>query len=107
MAAYANFPTEEEQPDVNWEEVSPILVVEVLVDGSIEKDLGRNPPLYLAVPTIREYWVIDGTVNPSEPSLIQYVRRGKKWAITTHPFGATFTPKALPGFSLVIDPRRR
>jgi Uma2 family endonuclease len=107
LAAYANFPSDDEVTEVNWEDVSPILVVEVLVEGDIEKDLGRNPPLYLAVPSIREYWVIDGSVSSREPSLIQYVRRGKKWFTTTHPFGSTFTPKVLPGFSLVIDPRKR
>lgn len=107
IAAYANFPEDWDEDDSEWPELSPLLVVEVLVEGSIEKDLGRNPALYLSVPSIREYWVVDGSVDWRHPSLIQYVRRGKKWAIATHPFGTTFTPKALPGFSLVIDPRRR
>ena len=107
IAAYANFPLDwADDDESDWQDLSPILVAEVLVEGSIEKDLGRNPPLYLAVPSIREYWVIDGSVNSREPSVIQHVRRGKKWAVTTHPFGSTFKPKVLPGFELVIDPRR-
>jgi Uma2 family endonuclease len=108
IAAYANFPLEwADEDETTWEDVSPIVVVEILVESEIEKDLGRNPGLYLAVPSIREYWVVDGSINPREPSLIQHVRRGKKWTITTHAFGSTFTPKVLPGFSLAIDPRKR
>lgn len=107
LAAYANFPDEDERPNAKWNDVSPLLVAEVLVEGSIEKDLGRNPDLYLSVPSIQEYWVVDGSVDSRQPSLIQYVRRGKKWSITIHPFGSTFTPKVLPGFSLVINPREQ
>lgn len=107
IAAYANVPTDRPLRQTRWQILSPILVCEILVDGDLQKDLGRNPSLYLRVPSIQEYWVVNGAENPDEPSLIHYVRRGKRWAITTHPFGATFTPKVLPGFSLVIDPRRR
>lgn len=105
LTAYATFP--DDRSDATWEDVSPFLVVGILSENNIDKQLGRNPDLYLRVPSIQEYWVVNGAENPDEPSLIQYVRRGKRWAVTTHPFGATFTPKVLPGFSLVIDPRRR
>jgi Uma2 family endonuclease len=107
IAAYANFPLELPYREVVWEQVSPILVCEILVDSDLNKDLVRNPELYLQVPSIREYWIVSGVENPDEPTLIQYIRRGKKWTITTHAFGSTFTPKVLPGFSLTIDPRKR
>ncbi len=105
IAVYAHFPLDWDDDASSWADISPILVVEVLVEGSIEKDLGRNLGLYLSVPSIQEYWVLDGSVNWREPSLIQYVRRGKKWAIRTHPFGSTIMTKVLPGYALVIDPR--
>ena len=105
MTAYATFP--DDWSITSWEDVSPFLVVGILGKSNVEKLLGRNPDLYLRVPSIREYWVLNGAEDPGEPSLIQYVRRGAKWAVTTHPFGSTFIPKVLPGFSLVIDPRAR
>lgn len=106
IAAYKDFPQDLESEDLSWEVVSPVLVCEVLVDGSIEKDLGRNPSLYLAVRSIKEYWVLDGTVAPRAPTLIRHVRRGKRWEVETISSGALLTTKLLPGFELVIDPRR-
>jgi Uma2 family endonuclease len=105
LTAYTTFP--DYDTITSWKQISPFLVVGILSENNVEKQLGRNPNLYLRVPSIQEYWVVNGAENPDEPSLIHYVRRGKRWAVTTHPFGATFTPKVLPGFSLVIDPRRR
>ena len=105
LAVYADFPLDRPFRQLDWRDVSPVLVVEVLVDGDIAKDLERNPPLYLAVPSIAEYWVVNGAEDPDEPSLIQHRRRGKKWAVATHPFGSTFATPLLPGFALVIDPR--
>jgi Uma2 family endonuclease len=105
LAAYSDFPLESEVDELSWEEISPVLVAEVLVGGSIEKDLGRNPPLYLAVPSIKEYWVLDGSDVTRQPTLIQHRRRGKRWSLSHHPFGSTFTTPLLPGFELVIDPR--
>ena len=107
IAAYNNFPLDADYATVNWRAISPFLVAEVLVDGSIDKDLGRNPPLYLAVPSIREYWVLNGSVNPNEPSLIQHRRRGKTWLVRTTAYRGVFTTPLLPGFSLVIDPRAK
>jgi Uma2 family endonuclease len=106
IAAYANFPLELPLRELQWQNLSPILVCEILVEGNLDKDLVRNPNLYLQVPSIREYWVVNGVENPDEPTLIQYVRRAKKWTITHHAFGTTLTPKVLPGFSLIIDPRK-
>ena len=106
LAAYHDFPFDAPFEDVRWENVSPILVCEVLVEGSIEKDLGRNPDLYHRVPSIKEYWVLNGSEDPEEPSLIQHRRRGKAWTVTAYPYGSTITTKLLPGFSLVIDPRK-
>jgi Uma2 family endonuclease len=107
VAAYYGYPEDRFSRQLRWRDVTPILVAEVLVEGEFEKDLGRNPVLYLSVPSIQEYWVLNGSEEPSEPSLIQHRRRGKQWAITVYPFGSTFTTKLLPGFKLDIDPRHR
>jgi Uma2 family endonuclease len=106
IAAYANFPHDTPLRRLRWRNLSPILVAEVLVEGEFEKDLSRNPMLYLSLPSIQEYWVLNGSEEPDEPSLIQHRRRGKHWAIIVHPFGSKFTTALLPGFGLVIDPRR-
>ena len=45
--------------------------------------------------------------DPDRPSLIVRRRRGKRWASESTSFGAKFTTKLLPGFSLLIDPRRQ
>lgn len=106
IAAFPSIPTDLPLRAIKWQDLSPSLVVEVLGDGDIAKDLARNPVLYLKVASIKEYWVLNGTIDPDEPSLIRHVRRGKRWEVETVPFGATLTTKLLPGFELVIDPRR-
>jgi Uma2 family endonuclease len=105
LALYAEIPAEISR-DTNWDELDPILVAEILVEGDFWKDLSRNPKLYLKVPSIREYWVLDGSVDPARPTLIQFRRFGKKWARMPYPYRSKFTTKLLPGFSLVIDPRK-
>lgn len=107
LAAYVDFPLDSPLEELRWEDLHPVLVCEVLVGGSIEKDLGRNPPLYLAVPSIKEYWVVNGSENPNQPTLVQHRRRGKRWVVTHFPYQSTFTTPLLPGFELVIDPRPR
>lgn len=106
IACYHGFPTDAPLGEVSWEDVSPVMVAEVLVEGKPEKDLNRNPNLYHDVPTIREYWVLDGQDDPNEPALIQHRRYGKRWLVRRFPYGSTFTTKLLPGFSLLVDPRK-
>lgn len=106
IAAYTEYPRDIPYEEVRWDEVSPALVAEVLVKGDPRKDLERNADLYFEVPSIKEYWVLDGRENPNEPTLIQHRRYGKRWVVRSFPYGTTFTTKLLPGFSLVIDPRK-
>jgi Uma2 family endonuclease len=91
---------------VKWQLVSPVLVVEVLYEADPYKDLVRNVELYLQVPSIREYWIIDARIDPDEPTLIVHRRRGKKWVRREYLHGETYTTKLLPGFRLRIDPHR-
>jgi Uma2 family endonuclease len=106
IAAYHEFPLGQPLEGLRWQTLGPILVAEVLVEGDPRKDLQRNVALYFEVPSIREYWVLDGQDNPNEPTLIQHRRHGKRWVVRPFPYGSTFTPKLLPGFSLLIDPRK-
>jgi Uma2 family endonuclease len=107
QAAYRNFPRHLPVTELSWEDVSPVLVAEVLLEGDPEKDLVRNVELYLQVPSIREYWVIDARDDPDRPTMHVYRRRGRRWQrpIEVAP-GETYTTRLLPGFELVLDPRR-
>jgi Uma2 family endonuclease len=105
ISAYENYPRERRfQRGLKWNDVSPVIVVEVLVNGDPEKDLERNVELYLQVPSIREYWVLDGRIDPEQPSLIQYRKHGRKWIVRHFDAGTIFATKLLPGFHLLLDP---
>ena len=106
FAAYCDFPRKLALAHaMNWRKVSPILVVEIMSPDSTDKDLFRNVELYEAVPSIREYWVVDGRGDVEEMTFRVYRKRGSKWQkpIEYH-YGDTYTTKLLPGFSLLIDP---
>ncbi len=106
VAAYRNFSIDTPLEDVAWDEVSPILVAEVLSADDPNKDLVRNVELYFQVPSIKEYWILDNRADASRPTLTQRRRHGKRWVVREYAFGDTFTTKLLPGFELIIDPRR-
>jgi Uma2 family endonuclease len=106
LAAYAGFPVDLPFDRVRWRDVSPVLVGEVLYAADPHKDLVRNVELYLQVPSIREYWILDARDFPDEPTLIVYRRRGRRWIRSEYHYGETYTTKLLPGFKLLIDPRR-
>jgi Uma2 family endonuclease len=107
LAAYASYPLNLPMAQVSWQDVSPFLVVEILSEDDPDKDLVRNVDLYLRAPSIREYWIVEPRPVPDEPTLLVYRRRGQRWQnVITVPYGETYTTKLLPGFSLVVDPRR-
>jgi Uma2 family endonuclease len=107
VACYHDFPLDLPWGDIRWQDVSPLLVAEILSPNDPNKDLVRNVPLYLAVPTIREYWILDNRANADEPSLHVHRRRGRRWQnVIQVGFGETYTTRLLPGFTLLLDPRR-
>jgi Uma2 family endonuclease len=107
VAAYRDYPHDLD-PQVNWQDVSPILVVEVMgADDSAEKDQVRNVDLYLRVPSIREYWLVDIRDDPARPRMTAYRRFGARWRARAVTFGETYTTPLLPGFALVLDPRSK
>jgi Uma2 family endonuclease len=105
LAAYHNFPFQGPWRDIRWEDVSPVLVIEILTGEDPSKDLVRNVTLYLQVPTIKEYWVVDAREDPERPRMRVHRRRGKRWKVIEVAYGETYTTRLLPGFALTIDPR--
>jgi Uma2 family endonuclease len=105
LAGYRGFPHHLPLSDLSWEDVSPILVAEVVSDDNPDKDLVRNVELYLRVPSIREYWIFDPRQDPDRPTLRVYRRRGNRWQrpIDLAP-GETYTTPLLPDFALLLDP---
>jgi Uma2 family endonuclease len=103
IVAYRDFPLER-GPEVNWDEISPVLVIEVLSEGGLQKDLERNVRLFARVASIREYWVVDGLADPREPCLIVRQKKGSSWIVRTVAFDDVYTTKLLPGFELRVNP---
>lgn len=105
IAAYADFP-HDRRFTIRWQDISPILVVEVLDPDNPEKDTVRNVDVYHSVASIREYWIVDIRAGADRPSLIVRRRHGRGWRVKTVAFGETYETKLLPGFALVVDPNR-
>jgi Uma2 family endonuclease len=103
VAAYQNFPLGQSIDDIRWQDVSPLLVVEVLSEDDPDKDLVHNVRLYRQVPSIREYWILDAREGARYPSLRVYRRQGSRWRILDVEGGQTYTTRLLPGFDLLLD----
>jgi Uma2 family endonuclease len=101
LAGYRDFPLHLPPRQIRWREVSPILVGEVLSPNHPEKDLVRNVELYLQVPSIREYWILDGR---EVPHLTVRRRRGQRWQVIEVAFGEPYATRLLPGFKLLLNP---
>jgi hypothetical protein len=61
---------------------------------------------FFLVPSIKEYWVLDARNDAEHPSLKVYRRHGKKWRIIEVAYGETYSTRLLPGFQLLLDPRK-
>ena len=105
IAGYTDlFPEGTPEVEQDWRNITPALVVEILSEGTEDKDLERNRRLYLQVPSIREYWIVDPRPSDDEPMMIVFRRRGTRWAPRRIVLaGETYTTPMLPGFSLVLD----
>jgi Uma2 family endonuclease len=105
LAAYHDYPRHRAPRDLRWEEVSPLLVVEILVEGDPDKDLNRNVELYRQVASIQEYWILDAREDAMLPALLVYRRRDRRrWrkVLTIEP-GGVYSTDLLPGFNLTLD----
>ncbi len=105
LVAYRDFPHNLPLRERRWQDFSPVLVVEIISEDTAEKDLVRNLDLYLQVPSIREYWILDPRPNADEPALTVHRRRGQRWQRPIDvPYRGTYTSRLLPDFALVVDP---
>jgi Uma2 family endonuclease len=105
IAAYRDFPLDIPVEQLRWQDVSPVLVVEILSEDTAAKDLERNYELYPQVPSVREYWVVDPRASASRPTLTVHRRRGARWQRPIEvAAGGEYTTRLLPGFSLVMAP---
>lgn len=104
LAVYHDFPFHLSRRQLRWQDISPVLVIEVLSEENTDKDLVRNLELYLQVPSIREYWILDSLMDSDQPTLTVHRRRGSRWQrpIVVEP-GETYTTLLLPGLTLVIE----
>jgi Uma2 family endonuclease len=106
VAAYRDFPHWKPLGDLRWQDVSPVLVAQVLATADPDAELRRKLELYLRVPSVREYWLVNIHPNPEHPTLRAYQRSGTGWRYHYFTYGGTYTTELLPGFELPIDPRR-
>src|SRR5262249_24387259 len=105
LAGYHDFPLHLPIRLRRWQDVSPILVAEVVSEEDPDKDLIRNVELYEDVRSIREYWIFDPRADADHPTLRIYRRRGARWQRPIDiASGETYTTRFLPGFALVVDP---
>ncbi|MGL4554435.1 MAG: Uma2 family endonuclease [Gemmataceae bacterium] len=104
IAAYRGLPPRRQRRGIDWRQITPVLVVEIISPGDPDKDLVRNPPLYHSVPSIAEYWVIDPRPEPYQPSMLVHRRDGDGWELIDVPHRGTYTTPLLPGFALHLDP---
>jgi Uma2 family endonuclease len=107
LAAYHDFALHIPLRKRSWRKVSPLLVGEILSPNDPHKDLIRNVELYIRAPTIQEYWVLDGRPDPDRPTMLVYRRCGQDWQAPVEvSYGETYRYRLLPGFKLLLDPRR-
>jgi len=92
--------------DVRWEDISPVIVVEVVSADDGGKDYVRNVDLYQRVPSIREYWLFDRCTEVYGPTLRVYHRASgrQKWKIADFGPEDVYSTKLLPGFKLPVCP---
>jgi Uma2 family endonuclease len=106
LVAFHDFPLDLPMADVRWGELTPVLVDEIISEEDPKKALLRNVELYEESSSILEYWILDPRADPDHRSLLVYCRRDQRWQKPILvPFGATYTTRWLPGFSLRVAPR--
>ena len=106
VAAFQDVVLDQPPEEFRWEDLRPLLVVEVGSEDDPDKDFVRNVRLYRLVPSIREYWVLDPRQGAFQVTMTVYRKRGARWQAPLQVlFGGTYTTRLLPGFRLTVDPR--
>lgn len=95
VAAFAEF---KRSSQLRWDDLSPVIVAEVISPRRAAKDASRNRHLYWAAGGIVEYWIIDPSQNPDAPQLTIHVRKpgSVDWSTQTVSFGKTYKSQAFP-----------
>jgi Uma2 family endonuclease len=107
IALYRELPAADDIDEIDWQAISPFLVAEVLTsEDNVVKDFVRNVDLYFLVPTIREYWILDGRERAERPTLHVRRRHGSRWVVREVAPGEIYETRALPDFRLRLQPRR-
>ena len=106
IAAYKGFPTLEEaiaHPD--WDDICPVLVVEIISRRRRSKDTRRNRHLYWLALGIAEYWIVDPRKDARQPLLVALRRKKDEadWVEQKIPFGKAYKTPTLPGFALNLE----
>jgi len=104
VACYCDFPKHIPFDEIRWQDISPMLVIEILSENDPDKDLVRNVKLYRKVPSIQEYWIVDTRRSASRPTLLVHRRNGRRWQKLEVGPGETYMTKLLPGLALIVDP---
>jgi Uma2 family endonuclease len=105
VVAYCGFPWHRPLREIRWEDLSPVLVGEVMSAQDPDKDLVRNVELYGLVPSIKEYWILDAREDADHPSLTARRRQGKRWRVIERGPSDRYTTRLLPGFELTLNVR--
>jgi Uma2 family endonuclease len=103
LAAYAHFPYETPRQMLTWRQISPVFVAEIVSEDNADKDLIRNVELYLQVPSIREYWILEP--RGDQVRLLVHRRRGSRWQnVIELAEGETYTSRLFPGLAVMLAP---
>jgi len=99
IAVFRDFP---DPFQTRWDDVCPVLVVEIISDRRGYKDCVRNRQLYWTAGGIVEYWIVDPREEPRKPVLTALIKKpgAPAWGETVVPFGKTHKSFALPRFSI-------
>ncbi|GMU37044.1 MAG: Uma2 family endonuclease [Phycisphaerae bacterium] len=106
LSVYDAFPY---PPPPSWDDVVPVLVVEVISNRRAAKDTVRNRHLYWQVRGLREYGIINPENAPLAPTLIALRRKrgARTWDERVVPFGRSYRSGALPGLSINLKQKTK
>jgi Uma2 family endonuclease len=105
LTCYCDFPRGSMSKPAGWDEVSPFLVCEVAYQEDPRKDFVRNVELYLQVPSIQEYWLVDIREDAECPRIRFHRRSEDGWQTVDRAYRELYSTELLPGFQLLVDPR--
>jgi Uma2 family endonuclease len=107
IAAFRNFNPQSSLTEQSWDDLVPLLAVEVLSAGNETKDTVRNLDVYLDVPTLLEYWMVDPLDVPTAPVLrVRQRLTRRRWRReVVVPFGGTYTSPNFPDLNLLWQPQ--